>query len=93
MLLEEYRPDLLDSYATATLPLILCISGKYEALAIEFASQQAAENRKRLLQLFGQLMVRQDGSTPLCLDRFSRREFKSNLKSFVTNARGFMQVK
>ena len=94
VLLELYRAELMESYANAVLPLILCCRDQYLSIAHEFAAGQPhGPSQQRVVDTFGQLMTGKDPNTEMGLDRFCRRHFRRNWKHFVTETRGMIQIK
>lgn len=96
-LFEDFNPVILDSCAGALYPLILIEQARYYAIAEEISKEQNEEaSQQRLLTAFGALtsfLSPADIAMGTASTRKFRTQFKRNLFTFVSEVRGFIQMK
>ncbi|KAG8088722.1 hypothetical protein GUJ93_ZPchr0010g8731 [Zizania palustris] len=92
LLFEDFRMELAGSAADALLPLLLCEHGLYQGLVQELLEkQQNPAVKSRLAMAFHNLTNSNNLSSSL--DRPNRQRFRKNLRSFLGDISGFMQIK
>lgn len=96
-LFEDFNPVILDSCAGALYPLILIEQARYFSIAEEISKEQNDEAyQQRLLTAFGALtsfLSPADIAMGTASTRKFRTQFKRNLFTFVSDVRGFIQMK
>ncbi|EEC67166.1 hypothetical protein OsI_34027 [Oryza sativa Indica Group] len=92
LLFEDFRMELAGSAADALLPLILCEQPLYQRLLQELVEkQQNPTVKSRLGMAFHNLTSSNNLSNSL--DRPNRQRFRKNLRTFLGDVSGFMQIK
>ncbi|KAL5225000.1 hypothetical protein ABZP36_011639 [Zizania latifolia] len=91
LLFNDFRMELAGSAADAFLPLLLCEHELYQRLVQEFVEkQQNPTVKSRLAMAFHNLTNSNNLSSSL--DRPNRRRFRKNLRTFLRDVAGFMQI-
>jgi hypothetical protein len=92
LLFEDFRMELAGSAADALLPLLLCEQELYQRLVHELLGKQHNPTVKsRLAVAFHNLTSSNNLSSTL--DRPNRQKFRKNLRAFLGEVSGFMQIK
>lgn len=92
LLFEDFRMELAGSAADALLPLLLCEQELYQRLVHELLEkQQNPTVKSRLTVAFHSLTSSNNLSSTL--DRPNRQKFRKNLRAFLGEVSGFMQIK
>ena len=81
----------MDTIASALLPLIIAEKDRILQVVNHFISSQSNENIRNRLQGSFNALVNENGLI-LDLNRANRKTFNLNLKSFVTDVRGYMKT-
>ncbi|KAL6641078.1 hypothetical protein ACP70R_019259 [Stipagrostis hirtigluma subsp. patula] len=92
LLFEDFRMELAGSAADALLPLLFCEQELYQRLVHELLEkQQNPTVKSRLATAFHNLTSSNNLSSSL--DRPNRQKFRKNLRAFLADVSGFMQIK
>lgn len=92
LLFEDFRMELAGSAADALLPLLFCEQELYQRLVQELLEkQQNLTVKSRLSIAFHNLTSSNNLSSSL--DRPNRQKFRKNLRAFLGEVSGFMQIK
>ncbi|XBJ24008.1 hypothetical protein VPH35_001982 [Triticum aestivum] len=92
LLFEDFRMELAGSAADALLPLLFCEQELYQRLVHELLEkQQNPTIKSRLALAFHNLTSSNNLSSTL--DRPNRQKFRKNLRVFLGEVSGFMQIK
>ncbi|VAH04300.1 unnamed protein product [Triticum turgidum subsp. durum] len=92
LLFEDFRMELAGSAADALLPLLFCEQELYQRLVHELLEkEQNPTIKSRLALAFHNLTSSNNLSSTL--DRPNRQKFRKNLRVFLGEVSGFMQIK
>ena len=91
LIFENFLSELIDTYGSTTLSLLVCESQVYMQIANEVLQQEVVEERRQRLRKAFESLVSENGVQMNRLDRPNRVKFRKNVRAFVSEVRGMLK--
>ena len=93
LIFENFSSELLDTYGSAVLSLLVSESQVYMNIANQVLQQENNEEKKQRLMVAFQALVQDNNVQMNKLDRPNRVRFRKNIRKFVSEVRGMLKKK